>query len=179
MRELRTAVMIRVEASWADSNGALRTAIARMEDKSLSGACIRLNLPIQVGTKLWVQWRFEEFSGIAKYCRSEGAEYVVGIRRDKDHRPFPGRATKIEVTPRPAVKTDEGGISAPRIHPEVQCMPEPLEKAGGQTPPFCSTPSVDSLSGSRGVPLPDLFCGVAPKTALCLATAASLMLCSP
>ena len=134
MRELRTAVMIRVEASWADSNGALRTAIARMEDKSLSGACIRLNLPIQVETKLWVQWRFEELSGIVKYCRSEGAEYVVGIRRDKDHRPFPGRATKIEVTPRPAVKTDEGAVSAQRIHSEVQRMPESLGKSRRPNP---------------------------------------------
>jgi hypothetical protein len=35
-----------------------------------------------VGSKVRIQWRFEQFSGTAKYCRGEGREYVVGIQRD-------------------------------------------------------------------------------------------------
>ncbi len=55
---------------------------AHMEDKSGGGACIRLRIPIEVGTKLRIAWRWEKFSGVTKYCRREGGEYYVGIQRD-------------------------------------------------------------------------------------------------
>ena len=84
MRELRTAVMIRVEASWEESGGGLRTIVARMEDRSLSGACIRTGIPIHVGTRVRVHWRFDQFSGVSKYCRMDGFEYVIGLLREKD-----------------------------------------------------------------------------------------------
>ena len=42
MRELRTAVLTLVEASWEDQSGSLQTVAARMEDKSAGGACIRI-----------------------------------------------------------------------------------------------------------------------------------------
>ena len=82
MPEPRTPVMIQVEATWEDQNGALQGIRARMEDKSTGGACIRVKTPIEPGSKLRIQWRFEQFSGIVKYCRSEGREYLVGIQRD-------------------------------------------------------------------------------------------------
>jgi hypothetical protein len=82
MPEPRTPVMIQVEATWEDQHGALQTNRARMEDKSAGGACIRLKRPVGLGSKLRIQWRFEQFSGIVKYCRSEGREYLVGIQRD-------------------------------------------------------------------------------------------------
>ena len=82
VREARTAVMIRVEVSWEDASGNFRSVSARMEDKSLSGACIRVKTPIDVGSKVRVQWRFEQFSGVVKYCRLEDWDYVVGMRRD-------------------------------------------------------------------------------------------------
>jgi hypothetical protein len=85
VREPRTAVMIRVEVSWEDSVGNLRTATARMEDKSLSGACIRVKKPIEVGVRLRIQWRFEQFSGVVKYCRREDWDYVAGIQRDAEN----------------------------------------------------------------------------------------------
>lgn len=82
MPEPRTPVMIQVEATWEDQNGALQGIRARMEDKSSGGACIRVKTPIEPGSKLRIQWRFEQFSGVVKYCRSEGREYLVGIQRD-------------------------------------------------------------------------------------------------
>lgn len=84
--EFRTPVMTLVEASWEDQTGS-HTASARMEDKSLGGACIRLKTPIAVGSKLRIQWRFEQFSGITKYCRKEGREYLVGIQRHATDNP--------------------------------------------------------------------------------------------
>src|SRR5208283_2700190 len=89
MREIRSAVMILVEVSWADENGSVKKIPARMEDRSASGACIRVNTPIRVGSKLRIQWRFDEFSGITKYCRADGREFLVGILRDKSSTPDP------------------------------------------------------------------------------------------
>jgi hypothetical protein len=82
MRELRTAVMILVEASWQEADGTAFAVPARMEDKSASGACIRMKASVAVGTNLSVRWRFEQFSGTCKYCRREGPQYVIGIQRD-------------------------------------------------------------------------------------------------
>src|ERR1700730_159689 len=83
MPELRSAVMILVEASWKDVSGMVHAESARMEDKSSGGACLRLKSPLNVGDRLRVQWRFEQFSGVVKYCRGEGREFVVGMQRDK------------------------------------------------------------------------------------------------
>jgi hypothetical protein len=82
MPELRTPVMIVVDASWQDERGILQSAKARLEDKSAGGACLRLKNQIAPGTKLKVQWRFDQFSGTVKYCRSDGREYLAGIQRD-------------------------------------------------------------------------------------------------
>ena len=81
MRELRTAVMILVDVSWEGHDGVPRNSAARMEDKSPSGACLRIKAPVELGQNLRVQWRFEQFSGVCKYCRSEGREYIIGILR--------------------------------------------------------------------------------------------------
>ena len=74
--------MIRVEVSWEDPSGNVHRLPARMEDKSPSGACLRVPKPIEVGAKLRVHWRFEQFSGVVRYCRREDWDYFVGILRD-------------------------------------------------------------------------------------------------
>jgi len=74
------------EVSWEDQNGTSHDALARFEDRSPSGACIRVKTPISVGSKVKIKWRWEAFSGVAKYCRPDGGEYILGIRRNgKDH----------------------------------------------------------------------------------------------
>src|SRR5580704_780634 len=81
MPEPRSAVMILVQATWEDQHGTLQTARACMENRSPSGACIRVPARIAAGTKLKIQWRWEEFNGVAKYCRTDGQEYLVGVQR--------------------------------------------------------------------------------------------------
>jgi hypothetical protein len=83
VREARTAVMIVVEVSWDNPGGKVRSISARMEDKSLSGACLRVKTPIDLGAKLRIRSRFEQFSGVVRYCRRENWDYVVGIQREK------------------------------------------------------------------------------------------------
>jgi hypothetical protein len=80
--EPRTAILAQAEVSWDDRAGVHNGAPARMEDTSRSGACIRVKAQIHVGSRLKVKWHKEQFSGIAKYCRPEGDDYVLGIQRD-------------------------------------------------------------------------------------------------
>ncbi len=101
MPEFRTPVMTLVEASWKDPSGAMQTIAARMEDKSSGGACIRAKTPIGVGARLSIQWRFEQFSGTARYCRSEGKEFLIGIQRDSMGSSLPKVAVPADI-PLPA-----------------------------------------------------------------------------
>ena len=79
--ELRTAVIAMVEVSWQERDGSLMDSHARVEDRSPSGACIRVKAPIRVGARVNVKWRWEEYQGIARYCRSDAGEYLLGIQR--------------------------------------------------------------------------------------------------
>ncbi len=151
MPDFRTAVMTLVEASWEDESGTLRTAPARMEDKSAGGACIRIKTPIRVGSKLRIQWRFEQFSGIAKYCRSEGRDYVVGIQRDAANSPNPSRLLRARAN----VPPPEGMSSSPPVltvkieSPTTRQESKPVESAPAP-PAVESVPIVHGASpGTR------------------------------
>jgi hypothetical protein len=115
MPERRTPVMILVEASWEDQNGILETVSGRMEDRSAGGACLRLKTRVQVGARLGIQWRWEQFTGIARYCRREGNEYVVGIERET-----------AENAPRPVARSVPWWKSARRSNPPAPTVNVPL-----------------------------------------------------
>jgi hypothetical protein len=138
MRELRTAVMIRVEASWEDSGGALRTIVARMEDRSLSGACIRTGIPIQVGTRVKVHWRFDQFSGVSKYCRMDGFEYVVGLLREKGQVAAALPTQIVETGPRlqSAISSVKASASSNPGQSDWECLPKLKEDIAEQISPI-------------------------------------------
>jgi len=79
--EPRVAILARGEVSWLDQNGFTREAPARIEDRSLSGVCIRVKTPIHIGSEVRVKWHWDGFSGITRYCRPDQGEYVIGIQR--------------------------------------------------------------------------------------------------
>jgi hypothetical protein len=152
MQELRTPVMIRVEASCEDENGTLRTIPARMEDKSAGGACIRINTPIPVGAKLNIQWRMEQFSGAAKYCRPAGRDFLIGIQRDAKWIPLPLKppaelsSLKKEASsppppsavptapPRPEFRP-RNPYTRPAARPRTQTAPAPRPTRSAEPPP--------------------------------------------
>jgi hypothetical protein len=70
------------EVSWEDPTGKPYRAAATIEDTSLSGACIRIKTAIAVGSTLRVKWHREQFSGIARNCRLDGREFLLGIQRE-------------------------------------------------------------------------------------------------
>ncbi len=131
MREYRTAVMTWVEASWEDLSGTVQTVHARMEDKSPSGACIRIKMPIGVGSRLRIQWRFEQFSGTTKYCRSDGNEYLVGVQRDATTNPSSTLpAPPVDLLPEKSVRSD----SPQELIAQIESLPKRQESQPGEIP---------------------------------------------
>ena len=130
MRDFRTPVMTWVEASWEDQRGALQTIPACMEDKSAGGACIRVKKPIGVGSKLRIQWRFEQFSGTAKYCRSEGREYLVGVQRDTTKSPIPNQPVPANVPP----QKSESSSDHPVLTSKIESLPTRQESKPNEIP---------------------------------------------
>jgi|ERR1700736_371271 hypothetical protein len=77
MPERRSAVMIMADAWWEALNGSLQKARVRIVNKSASGACIRSKGVIEAGAKLRIQSRWDEFSGVSKYCRSDFHRHLI------------------------------------------------------------------------------------------------------
>jgi hypothetical protein len=136
MSELRTPVMIFVEAAWQNENGLLQKTRACMEDKSEGGAGLRFKMPIAPGTQVRIQWRFEQFSGIVKYCRKEEREYLVGVQREIKDVQREGEAAisskaESDISGRHQVfeKPAASARHAERDEPQVQPVQVPLEKS--------------------------------------------------
>src|SRR5208282_5349438 len=86
----------------------------RMENRSVSGACIRLRSQIKIGTKLKIQWRWDKFTGIARYCRSEGRDFLVGLQRATEQKVFAGKTVPISPTiaaPHEEIKVNEVALT--------------------------------------------------------------------
>lgn len=116
--EVRTAVMILVEATWEDQSGTVQSSPARMENRSTHGACIRLRSRIAVGARLSIQSHREQFSGVARYCRADGKDFLVGIQKDEVHRPPMKPVAVKDVSKREAApeKAAEVADSSARRH---------------------------------------------------------------
>ena len=82
--EPRTAIMAVVEVSWEDQFGTRHSSSAKLEDTSLSGACLRVKVPVAIGSTMNVNSYRERFSGIARYCRTDRRDFVVGVQKDKN-----------------------------------------------------------------------------------------------
>lgn len=72
------------EVCWEDLTGTANHATATLEDTSASGACIRIKKPITVGSTVTVKWHRGQFSGIARNCRSDGKDFLLGVRRSAE-----------------------------------------------------------------------------------------------
>jgi len=102
--EPRAVLWAVAEVAWEDPAGTPYRAPATLEDTSPSGACIRLKKPISIGCRLIVKWKREQFSATARNCRSDGKDFLLGVRRDKE---------QIEIKP-PSKETAEASALATR-----------------------------------------------------------------
>jgi hypothetical protein len=123
--EFRKPVLTLVEASWRDTEGTLQTAPARMEDKSAGGACIRVKAPIVVGAKVKIKSHHENFSGTARYCRTESGEFLIGIQRDPANSPLPELAAPVDVPARKSTSDDASISSAAASTVKAPATPVP------------------------------------------------------
>jgi len=92
--EPRRVMWAVAEISWQDTSGAPHRLPATLEDTSASGACIRVQRPFMVGSKVTIRWHREQFRAVARNCRKDGNAFLLGVRRE----------TGI-VTPEPALQT--------------------------------------------------------------------------
>jgi hypothetical protein len=79
--EPRTAIWAVAEVCWIDAAGQSLRIPATLEDTSASGVCIRLRTPISIGSNLTIKWHREQFFGIARNCRIDGREFLLGVER--------------------------------------------------------------------------------------------------
>jgi len=77
-------MMAVVEVSWEDQFGTRHTSSAKLEDTSPSGACLRVKVPVAIGSAMKVSSYRERFSGTARYCRTDRRDFVVGVQKDKN-----------------------------------------------------------------------------------------------
>ena len=124
--EARTAVMILVEATWEDQSGTVHSSPARMENRSTHGACIRLRSRIGVGMRLSIQSHREQFSGVARYYRPDGKDFLVGILKDEVHRPVLKKPPPEVVPKRSEVSAKERPAGKTRPEPRAERRTEPV-----------------------------------------------------
>lgn len=81
-KELRLALLKRVEALWEDETHAQRIAPATLLDRSSGGVCLLIGIPIDVGSKLTIKAHKEQFTGTVVNSRRDKKDYILGVRRD-------------------------------------------------------------------------------------------------
>lgn len=97
--EPRKAMMAIATISWEDRGGVVHTLPARIEDMSASGACLRVKIPVEIGSRIHVAWCRGEFSGTTKYCRTNNWEYLVGMQQDTVATPSPEKIVTRPILP--------------------------------------------------------------------------------
>lgn len=134
--------MARADVAWEDHPGAWRDAQAKIEDTSRSGACIRVGVPIGIGARLRVKWHREEFLGIARYCRRDGGDYILGIQRETAE---PGPRTKA------LLHRETAALSIPAAT-IVQDVPAQREKQDPETSVGNAEPAPTAIVAQTIVP---------------------------
>ena len=113
-------MMAVVEVSWEDQFGTRHTSSAKLEDTSPSGACLRVGVPVAIGSAMKVNSYRERFSGTARYCRTDRRDFVVGLQKDKNVNRFPTEVAAPALPP--TVPARNAAIPAARedVHEDVR-----------------------------------------------------------
>ncbi len=68
-----------VDVHWVDHTGSSRTALANLEDISLSGVCLQMDDPVPLSTALRICHPKGEFQGSVRYCLFRDIGYFLGV----------------------------------------------------------------------------------------------------
>lgn len=108
-----------------------------------------MKTPISIGARLMVKWHRENFSAVARNCRRDGREFLLGVRRDP--------TGWIAMTPEPDVNPPQlaaPSLEATRTEPKdaavvrLASSPAKLEPAK----PQASAPSADVKRAATALP---------------------------
>lgn len=69
-----------VDVRWKDKSGRSLRAVANLEDISLSGACLQLEIQIPLTTVVRISYPKGEFSGVVRYCQYKEIGFYVGVQ---------------------------------------------------------------------------------------------------
>ena len=68
-----------VQIIWQDQSGRDCRRVANLEDISLSGICLQVELPIPAGTAIVMHYGDGELLGTVRHCRYEDTGYFLGV----------------------------------------------------------------------------------------------------
>ena len=123
--EPRTVIWAVAEVSWQDDAGKPVFQRATLEDTSRSGACIRLKAPLEIGARIHVRWHREQFSAVARNCRRDGRDFLLGVLRDPVNLK-PPNAPSIAPSNSPALLEPSNRISTTPSEEKRSSLPQPL-----------------------------------------------------
>ena len=84
--DMRVPVADTVLLSWTDQAGQKHEGPADMADISRSGASVRTQHPVPVGTKISLGYQDQEFVGKVRSCVSGPTGYLLGIEFEDGYR---------------------------------------------------------------------------------------------
>ena len=82
--EPRKVMWAVTEITGEDDSGTSFRVPAVLEDTSMSGACVRLKRPLAAGSRITIRWHREQFPAIARNCRTDGGDFLLGVRREAE-----------------------------------------------------------------------------------------------
>ncbi len=71
-----------VEICWKDKTGKEKKAIANLEDISLTGACLQLDLAVPLQTTIQIGYPKGKLLGRVRYCVYREIGYFLGVEFD-------------------------------------------------------------------------------------------------
>ena len=69
-----------VDVRWKDKTGRGRRAVANLEDISLSGACLQVDVQIPLTSVVRISYPKGEFLGVVRYCQFKDIGYYIGVQ---------------------------------------------------------------------------------------------------
>ena len=69
-----------IDIYWTDKSGHNRTAVANLEDISISGACLQLDVPVPSATMVRIAHPKAELEGRVRYCVFRDIGYFLGVQ---------------------------------------------------------------------------------------------------
>jgi hypothetical protein len=89
--DLRVPVADTVKLSWTDHTGQEQHGPADLADISRSGAALRVQHPVRLGTLLSFEYQDQKFAGKVRNCTSRDSAYILGIEFEDGYRWSPRR----------------------------------------------------------------------------------------